>query len=89
MLTLQFLFSFSFLNTGGANNFAVSLHSKAQSDNRLMPFDEKFRVQPYIVHNIHVLLEHGRGIDGERCAGLEARKRLDEVVVEVGKKKNP
>lgn len=41
----------------------------------------------YIVHNIHVLLEHGRGIDGERCAGLEARKRLDEVLVEVGKRK--
>lgn len=23
-------------------------------------------------HNIHVLLEYGRGINGERCAGLEA-----------------
>lgn len=43
----------------------------------------------YIVHNIHALLESGSRIDSERCAGLEARKRLDEVVVEVGKKKNP
>lgn len=38
-------------------------------------------------HNIHVLFEHGRGIDGERCASLEARKRLDGVKIEAGKRK--
>lgn len=37
---------------GCANSFAGSLHSKAQSDNRLVPFAEKFGVQPDIVHNI-------------------------------------
>lgn len=38
-------------------------------------------------HNIHVLLEYGRGIDGERGAGLEARQRLDGIVVEFRKRK--
>lgn len=38
-------------------------------------------------HNIHVLLEYRRGIDGERCPSLEARKRLGGVKVEVGKRK--
>lgn len=37
-------------------------------------------------HNIHILLEHGRGIDSERGTGLKARKRLDRVKVEVGKR---
>lgn len=33
-------------------------------------------------HNIHVHLEHGRGIDSKRSAGLEARKRLDRVKID-------
>ena len=32
-------------------------------------------------HNIHVLLEYGRGIDGERSAGLEARKRFNGIEI--------
>jgi len=35
-------------------------------------------------HNIHVLFENGCGIDSERCADLEARKRFDGVNIEVG-----
>lgn len=41
---------------GGANSFAGSLHSKVQSDKRLMPFAEKFGVQPDIVHNIRDIM---------------------------------
>lgn len=56
-------------------------------------FDEREQVERHLIvaaprniakaivydsrHNIHVLLEYGRGVDCERCAGLEARKRLD------------
>ena len=37
-------------------------------------------------HNVNVLTEHGGRVDGERGAGLEARKRLDGIVVEFGKR---
>lgn len=37
-------------------------------------------------HDVNVLTEHGGRVDGERGAGLEARKRLDGIVVEFGKR---
>ncbi|WP_290380714.1 hypothetical protein [uncultured Duncaniella sp.] len=30
-------------------------------------------------HNIHILSEHGSGVDGKRGAGFIARQRLDGV----------
>jgi hypothetical protein len=34
-------------------------------------------------HLVNVLTEDCCGIDGKRCAGLEAEKRLDGVIVKV------
>lgn len=38
-------------------------------------------------HHVNVFFENGSRVDGERGAGLEARKRLDRVKIEVGKRK--
>lgn len=35
-------------------------------------------------HLVNVLTEDRCGIDGKRCAGLEAEKRLDRVIIKVG-----
>lgn len=37
--------------------------------------------------DVNVLTEDRCRVDGERCSGLEARKRLDGVVIDVGKRK--
>lgn len=38
-------------------------------------------------HDVNIFTEDRWQVDGERSAGLEARKRLDGVKIEVGKRK--
>ena len=71
----------------GCQSF-VFLDEREQVERHLIvaaPRDIRERIIYDGRHNIHVLLKYGGRVDGERCAGLVARKRLDGVKVEFRK----
>lgn len=72
----------------GCQSF-VFLDEREQVERHLIvaaPGDIRERIVYESRHNVNVLTEHGGRVDGERGAGLEARKRLDGIVVEFGKR---
>ena len=68
----------------GCQSF-VFLNEREQVERHLVvaaPRNVRERIVYNRRHDVNVLLEYGRGIDSERCASLEARKRLNGVKIE-------